>query len=672
MKTFAGKLIALLISVVFVLGSFASCELLEVNTDRDMEQVVASVNVDGATAEDIYKRELVSGYVSYGYQYVQSYGYTVSATYELILNNLVNNKVIVQYSRQQLAAVNKTYTPATVELPEDKYVTDGMIKAYVDYVKELLKYVTEVQAAEAEYNVKANFVSMINSFDETTEEAEEKEDETITARTTPTAATVDGVAVDEEYVKATTGLEEGVTEEELSETQKAAYDAWKIAKYDAYNVSLTTAKKAAFNTLADNFATLGLFGKNEFENLKADGKQYDINNYCYYVYMLSSNLESFIINNYEEYLQSEAEKGITTDAMWSEYLSAYETQVASYKDLAAYETALDGVTEDSFILYNPTLGTGDSYGYVANILIGFTDEVTAALSNFKPFNSTAKNEYRTQLLKTLTAKDQRTTWIQNAYGDMESSDFVFDNDYVKTEALNKFNGTAVGEVKTVEGTKSLKYFNNGEAWVWQEKAEENKKAEFTSIVAKEMTFTDFIETVFKPVLGITGAVDVETAYPANTVNVSEKMQAINDIMFAYSTDTGCLNKLYGYFNGIKSNSFVTEFKEAAQEVINAGEGAFKIVATDYGYHIVICTKQVKPGAAYEISEVGKTAFSADLANEESIAGKLKKAKVDANLEKLVSDVVSYQISKFVDEDGEKYAVTKYEKTLKNLISSEAE
>ena len=61
-------------------------------------------------------------------------------------------------------------------------------------------------------------------------------------------------------------------------------------------------------------------------------------------------------------------------------------------------------------------------------------------------------------------------------------------------------------------------------------------------------------------------------------------------------------------------------------------------------------------------------FKADLNKEGSTAAKLLKVKKSSNLEKLVSDTVSFNISKFV-EDGTEY-ITKYKKTFKNLITEE--
>ena len=45
MKRFLGKFIALILSVMVITGLFASCEIVAVNVDKDMEQKVAAVAV---------------------------------------------------------------------------------------------------------------------------------------------------------------------------------------------------------------------------------------------------------------------------------------------------------------------------------------------------------------------------------------------------------------------------------------------------------------------------------------------------------------------------------------------------------------------------------------------------------------------------------------------------
>ena len=679
MKKSVGKLISLIVSAFIAIGVFAGCDLMEVNTDRDMEQKIATVQVEGAQAEDIYKRELINGYISYGYYYTNYYGYTLNDTYDLILNNLINNKVIVQFSRLQLAnkKTNGADYAGLLNMPAQPYTK--MAKTRKAYIESLLPYVTQVQVANAVYSAKTNINSILDSFEETSDTAEETENESVTPRTTPTASSTKGTVVNEAYAEKL-GLEKGITEEDLTDEQKTAYDAWRVAMYTSYPMEVTQAsRKAAAKSFIDAFNDNGLMTNEEVQAVEKAGKQYDFTNYTYYLDIIASSLESAVISNYEDFLTETAEAGINDDALWDEYLDTYNTQKATYsKDYSAYESALNGATADSYILYNPEID-GLSYGYVANILIIFSDAATNALKDFKAQATTQKaiDDYREELLKTLVAKDLRATWLQNGYYeyDKETNTYAFGSDYVKTENLKQFFGEFTDNTDYDKTTTEYTYHfdNEKNTWVWGDEEKKDFKADFTDIMPKEFTFAQFFD-IFKEQFDLTGDSYegmLGEKWIDNDVLTSDALDLIDDFLFAFGGDGGSFNKYLGYLYSPKTSAaqYVPEFAEAQKVLVNEkGVGSYAVVATDYGYHLMICTKVVEAGDVY----AGKTEFKADLDNENSVAAKFKQAKIDANVEKLVQDVVTYNISKYIDKDNDAYAIKKYSKTYSNLISESSE
>ena len=104
MRKILAKIVTVLMVAVLGISTLTGCGLITTNTERDMAQIVAKVQIsDSVEADEIKKSEMVSAYMSYGYYYVAYYGYTVSAAYEMILDNLVKNRIIIQESRVQLA-----------------------------------------------------------------------------------------------------------------------------------------------------------------------------------------------------------------------------------------------------------------------------------------------------------------------------------------------------------------------------------------------------------------------------------------------------------------------------------------------------------------------------------------------------------------------------------------
>ena len=129
MKKLLFKIATVAAAAALSVGTLASCGLFTVNQDRDMKQVVATVQIaDDVALENIYKREMVAGYVSYGYQYVQHYGQTSSQAYATVLNNLINNKVIIQQSKKELV---KNYKDLLPTVAENDAALEGGLKDYL-------------------------------------------------------------------------------------------------------------------------------------------------------------------------------------------------------------------------------------------------------------------------------------------------------------------------------------------------------------------------------------------------------------------------------------------------------------------------------------------------------------------------------------------------------------
>ncbi|MBO5926621.1 MAG: hypothetical protein J6Q38_03580, partial [Clostridia bacterium] len=113
MKKFINKITALIITLVLSVGFFSGCDLITTDTEADMSLTIATIQLEGMNKEDIKKRQMVSAYNTTGYLYVYYYGYTTKQAYEKILEDLVNNRIIVQQSKQAL-------TTATTALRNNK------------------------------------------------------------------------------------------------------------------------------------------------------------------------------------------------------------------------------------------------------------------------------------------------------------------------------------------------------------------------------------------------------------------------------------------------------------------------------------------------------------------------------------------------------------------------
>lgn len=697
MKKLIAKIVTLILSVSIVLSMFVACDWVTTVVDRDMDQVVATVNISKNTADSelkgklnddkIYKRDLVAGYMSYGYQYVTSQGYTQSKAYKLVFDNLVSNKVITQIARYELAKANSAVTLKYDVNPEHTGLD-------ADYVKHLKTYLSEYEYANALYLVRSSVNSMVKTFMEADDKSDEKEDETFTARTVPTKdkdtdtdeealrkrkATAYEIKVVEaalEYDEAETVPEEFET---LKSSEPSVYDL-NMYLYKNYKIDFSSSRarkqgasklfdyleKNGLNKVGDKWATKESLRKSDKE------KYYDFNNpekafnSTYFEYLLISRLESALIGKYETSLVDSIEnEELSNDGLWEQYQVEYATQEALYRnDVTSYETALSNASDTSFVLYTPYEG---SYGYVTNLLIGFSEEQTQLLNDYSSKKGVKEEDivkYRAELLKSLQASDQRTTWVQSNYGKYTENasgagSFAFDDDYRMSslDSVKNFIGTV--KAKDVKGTET-EDSNGVKKGAWS----------YSEITPEKIGFETFYNTYVKELLGDAKYFENGEAFGKVTGYSEELYKKFNDLLFAFSTDTGCLNKKYGYlYSAFTSGTqYVKEFAAAAKKVVQEGVGAYTIVATQYGYHVIMCTEIVK--APYTVDEAGKTKFTSELETKGTLAYNYREVKKNAVVSAEIKKFVEKKINPYVTDDDAQYAVARNDKVYKQLVTEE--
>lgn len=657
MKNKLSKIVVMIMAVVMCLSAFVGCDWITTNVDEDMKQTVATVKISEAVnAEDITKKQLNAGYLSYGYQYVQNYGYTTSKAYSLVLQNLVNNRIIVQQSRVEIAKLYNSFLDgsATAKTDFEKYMKDNTLAgttkldAKESSAEALEKFLSEYEVEQAKYSVRKSINSMIDTYVEKDEDEDEREDVTYTARTTPTEKTEKSyeewelktaTPTDKEYSVANLTLKDDAIKTKYTnkfDLNSAVAKAYKT-DYDGKG------RKKAYSSLIKTLKNTGLIGKNE--QIKDNEFKYS-----YFEDLYKAQLESALVSRYEDSLIAGVEKtldGENYDALWAQYKVEYETQKETYKnDRSAYEKALGEVSDTKFVLANPF--KGEAYGYVLNLLIGFTDEQSADYKEYsakKGITEADKIAYREKLLKGLVAKDQRTSWVQNSYGtyDKATKKFTFDSKYLVSDdaALSSF----IGKVTVKDEDGYVKENSDGV---------EETKWEVTDVTSDTIAFDAFYDTYLKTLIGDKKIYEKDNALTIGQTTFTDELNdKFNELMFAFSTDTGCLNKTYGYLSTPSNSDYVKEFANAARAVVTEGVGAYTVVATDYGYHIIICTNVISD--PYTIDAAGEAKFKADVLTEDTIAYKYRNVKVNAVVDSEVSKIAN----KFISEAKENEKTVSY-------------
>lgn len=691
MKKVLTKIVTLLVALVLALGAFSGCGLVTTNTDRDMAQVVASLSIGSgnenkdapAVHKDYFlKKELLAGYMSYGYYYVSSYGYTVSQAYSTILESLIQSAVIVQQAKIGLAEYyisNKDNTdantfegyyvatinsnvPSGVDSADVLYnagVTEAEYEAasksgnYEKLAEYLGIYLTDYEKAQAKYTVLNSISSMIETYKESDDEENDIENETFTARATPTEETEDDLDEHELKGDKPTDYEYKVVaaklgnEDDWSSLKTAYTYTYDLNKhlYDSYEVKLSSNEdKSALNKAIKQLKKNGLISSNENRN---NTKPEEVIKYSYFQYLLKSQYESLIVSKYERSLKANAETEVANEtALEAQFVAEYRTQWENYNSsYSAYETALDSATEDAPVYCNPY----DGYGYVLNLLIGFTDEQTEILDELNSkagITTEQKAANRAEMLKHLIVKDQRTTWVQSSYGTLSEGRFTFDDKYLVSETtsmayamLNSYKGTTVlaNEFKDKDdsGVATTTY-------------------SFKNVYSTGMSFDDFINeylslTGMEKKIYTDGLSDDRIGTLNNFTNDSDVRKAFDDLMYAFSTDTGCLGKAFGYTYSPKTSAstYVKEFADAAAAVVNEGVGAYTIVATQYGYHIILCTKTIAKDDVLTDGKLDDAKIRAYY--NDKVKADYRDIKIDSLLSDYVTKISNMMVNEYIDK-----------------------
>ena len=517
------KFLTVILSVVMGVATLGGCNIVTDNAERDLNQVVATVNVN--QKENIYKKDLVMAYMNGGYIYVQYYGYDVATVYNMILNDLVDNRIMVQVAYEEFEK-----TPVADDT-KAKYTPE--------------RYLDAEEITDAKYSTYKSINNLFDSYSEDTSNAEKKDTLIFDVRTVPTNA--------------------ANKEKELTKAEKDAY----IAK--GFDITSTEYKRAAFNKVITLLKDNGLLGSEYNGSVETTD---------YFNRLLKNNFESKIIEKYEDAIKQNIINDLTYDKLAASYNDKLENQKAWSN--SEFVSALSSATATSPILYS-AFGT---YGYVYNLLLGVSDYQSAKISELqheKEHEHLTEAEYSTfrkDILYGTVAKDLRASWILSGYDfDLASKKFTGSYTFAKTEGENEVAANSLpfqGEVTKLRD------------------ADEDKGLSAVYRVDSVKTFglEEFVDFVNNYVYGDNkGGLsnDKDRFWEYDSVDSSRPAEydaKINELLFAFSTDSGSLNTYKGYVIKPENDEYVKTFGDAGKELLEAGGCSYKVVASDYGYHFM--------------------------------------------------------------------------------------
>lgn len=720
MKKKTMAIAATMASCIALSATFTGCSLISINSKADMEQVIASVDITAADkfetsdvkdykaavkSTSVVKRDLVSYFLNVGYSYIQN-GTSYKDTFNMLLDALINNEVLIQYSTMKLleAKAKETGKDAASVVAE---FNSKFEKSEAEAYKSIL---TDEDVVLATYKLYSSLNTAIDNYEKTIIEEENDYAGTET-RTTPTNLDTEQ---DDYYPQTDKGeLNYGIytgygnyllDNSGIYKDENALDGTTKATRIRAYNSFLNSLRR---NNLVDSEKD----GENLTDILKL--------NYVQNEYV--SQLQARVINRYYKTYEDEQEKILTEESyIINRYNELLELQTDAYDTASAFESAMSGMSSTSFILYSPDTTdsekfdgeTSGRFGFVYNILLPFSAKQSARLAELNSIKT--QNEYdayyyneRNKLLKAIETEDQRSAWFngkdkyafkvedskytENYFGKKDGREYLFFENNLTDSGEGKryktlqaydgryaYNGevkenengsyTLIGKKLTIDGmldefsayidfvldkTGSVKI--NKTAGYYDEKQSFYKEKE-SADDEDEIDYSNFVYASGNVVFG-----DFDKANLFKTDTPQYKaMSAVNELQFAYTTDTSVLSQYIGYSVSAYETSYIKEFEYACKQAIANGEGSFVVCAGDYGWHIAYVT--------YAFDVNGGNVFG-EQPNWDNM-------QVEGTFENLfyewikstsISDITNKRRDQIISDFNNDSSVEKFEKRYKDLL-----
>lgn len=649
-------------AIALLCASFAAaatgCDsMIKTDNEADMSRVVATVDItnteqfaSGGKYEkyksvveksngDIYKRDLVSAFLSSGYSSVQN-GATYKDTFNKLMDTLVARKITVQYAMTYF--LDEKDDTFTVNGYEEYMKTQESELKNVESVKRTqiltIKYFLTDGGTAAEddneydravYNLKKAVNSSLDSSETSFIRTKDGDDDSIEGADETTRAVPTNV-----------------------NTEKSDYYVKDYEIYTGYNTpdscpgyekaenSTTRSRISAYNQFLTNLVSNGLIDADEI-------KTTDFLEVDYYYVELLSQLEQSLITKFSDDLNETATAKLDDEYLRARYKEMYAAQKKSYdENIDNFESAIGSLSASKFVLYVPETAEDNTYGYVYNLLIPFSAHDSQTISATKKIADAATDKtaekvkaqsdyYEARALAALNVKaeDQRTSWFSNTkssnYAEKDENTGVWTffgkySDKTRYESAAHYSGAYpfMGTVETDEKGRITKVdsridnenFRNIDTFIEYLKAElahstnlnvtgskvSSYKTTGFTVTDNEFDYKDFMYYQGK-VEGL-GNVSLNDYF----VKGSEQYKAVttmNEFIFAFGTDTGSINTYIGYtVTPDCDETFVKEFAYAAKEAVKGGAGTFTVCLTDYGWHIMYCNYAYKTGSVYGEAE----------------------------------------------------------------------
>lgn len=710
-KSFA---VAAVASCIALTSAFAGCSLVTTNNKLDMEQIIATVDISksdkfsnelstytsAVKPKEITKRDLVMYYISYGSS-VGGTDMSAKDRFNLLLDGLVENAVLIQYCTLELLA-DKVSTNGNAALTEYNALNSDAEK--YEY---LLGGADSDAVLSAKYRLYSSLNGAIDNYEKTIIDEEDDKYTGTDTRSTPVNLNTEQ---DDYYPKKAEGG--------LDYYIYTGYAGYLLAGSGIYQDDAVENTRRETRVKAYNKFMRNLEKNNLVDSTKEDLT--DVLSLEYFKNEYVSQLESAIVNEYYDLYEDKQEEQLQSgnyEYINNIYQEKLNAQKENYNTASSFETAMGNMSSSSFLLYSPDTSDSDKFdgtnygkfGFVYNILLPFNAKQSVALNGLKTVleEDEDDNYYyieRNKLLKDIQTEDQRGAWFNGAtdysfkpeesfgdyYGKGNGREYLFfednltksgeDERYKKLQAYEgkySYNGkvyenedgsyTLLGNKLTIDGMlgefsayinyvlgSSCVTFDNGYDYLSGNNSYYATDNFYKDADKREIDYSKFLYA--------SGKVNFGTSFnKSDLLNAKTKqyraMSAVNELQFAYTTDTSVLSQYVGYSVSAYDTSYIKEFEYAAKKAIIGGEGSFTVCAGDYGWHLMYVTYTFDAGNTY----------TPDWANNIGTEGTFENLFYEWFKNDALADISTKRREKIINDFNKDSTVTKYQKRYQDLL-----
>lgn len=613
---------------------------------------------DAVGTTEIYKNELIAYYLNYGSSYL-NYGYSYSDVFNMFINGLVENAVLTQYATMYLLDYKAGMAVLDNVYVEGAQVDSAKIASVLaeyngkkTYVEKLEYLLTDSNEEDPEADVKIAKYNFYVTLNTTLDSFEQRYlDDEDSSSGSGTRATPKGVDVEQENFYPAN--EDGT----LNYNVYTGYELHQLVasgdyQKDALTGTTKSTRAMAYNTFINTLVENGLVDFNE-DLLDIENMEYMQREYA------SRLENRLINKYYDLYEKEQEEKLSDEGAydylnkVYNKFMGMQE------KDAESFSSTFSNMSDSSFVLYAPDTEGEGTYGFVYNILLPFSNAQSARLTALQTqYADSDTSDYtykfyqeRNQLLKQIQTTDQRAAWFNGttdySFKAEEGAEFYagnnnrqylfFENNLTKTdryEQLDKYIGQyayngrvyeledggyqLIPEKLTIDDMLSefkayvdfvlgdgAVTFNGYDPAAGNQAYYENLTADnfFTEETRGEDVKAKDRKIDYNNFIYMTGKVDLQISsdadFRSNLLNKDSRqykaLSAVNELQYAYTTDTGVLSQYIGYSVTLgDTTGYIKEFETAAHEAIERGAGSFNVCAGNYGWHLIYVTYTFSP------------------------------------------------------------------------------